>query len=191
MTNMILTHPYGAMYGGYLNLKEWEERYQAVKEQLAIVEAKQDKHLTALTGADQEGQDHKLQRDSSECEELPTVDHQGPPGAESAPKKEKGKAGARKSAAERTLALEQAEALDTLEMANLTRFRLTKRYIADALQFIREIESAMDIAEQLLGSTSKAEVLEAIEFFKVAYEYQMVGALVGHLNFIFSHHPRG
>ena len=189
MTNMILTHPYGAMYGGYLNLKEWEERYQAVKEQLAIVEAKQDKHLTVFAGADQDQvPDH--QEEVNEYQELPSAGDRGHPEAESTLKREKGKVGARKSTAERTLGLEQAEALDTLEMANLTRFRLTKRYIADALQFIREIESAMDVVGQLLGSTSKAEVLEAIEFFKVAHEYQMFGASVGLSIFIISRHLR-
>ncbi|KAF8342559.1 non-SMC mitotic condensation complex subunit 1-domain-containing protein [Cantharellus anzutake] len=184
LTTMILTHPYGALYGGYLNLKEWEERYRSVKEQLAIIEVKQDKHLNALAGTDKdESQNEGPEANDSGDEEDENEDERGSDddshGADQVPKKKKSKARARKSATERALAIEQAEALNTLDMANLTRFRLTKRYIADALQFIREVESAMDIVGQLLGSTSKAEVLEAIEFFKVAYEYQMLGAQVG------------
>lgn len=36
-----------------------------------------------------------------------------------------------------------------------------------------------EIIAKLLGSTSKAEVLEAIEFFKIAREYELDGAETG------------
>lgn len=41
LTNMILTHPFGAMYGGFLNLEEWEARYKGVKQGLKALDAKQ------------------------------------------------------------------------------------------------------------------------------------------------------
>ena len=40
------------------------------------------------------------------------------------------------------------------------------------------LTSNRDILGQLLGSTNKAEVLEAIEFFRVAWEYQFDNAEV-------------
>ncbi len=43
------------------------------------------------------------------------------------------------------------------DMANLMRLRLTKRYIADALELlIHQVEHSMDVLGQLLGSTSQA-----------------------------------
>ena len=34
LTKLVLTHPYGLMHGGLLNLGEWEERYASVCEEL-------------------------------------------------------------------------------------------------------------------------------------------------------------
>lgn len=75
------------------------------------------------------------------------------------------------------VANEQA-ALAALEGSEVLRLRLQKKYYSEALNFIRQVEGAMDIMAQLLGSTSKPEVLEAMEFFKVAHEYQFESAKV-------------
>jgi condensin complex subunit 1 len=163
LTNMIVTHPYGAMYGGLLNLDEWEKRHAQVKAQLEKVDVQGD--LPVAVGDAGNDTNDTGPGDNGEND----VDEEE--GGKSQPaKKEKTTA-----AFDLVAAGEQVQALD---VANITRLRLTKRYISDALQFIREVEGAMDILGQLLGSTSKAEVLEAIEFFKVAYEYQMSGAQV-------------
>ncbi len=76
------------------------------------------------------------------------------------------------------LSQEQA-ALAALEADELLRLKLKKKYYAEAMTFIHQIENAMDILTQLLGSTNKAEVLETMEFFKFAYEYELEGAKVG------------
>jgi condensin complex subunit 1 len=73
---------------------------------------------------------------------------------------------------------EQA-ALAALESNQLLHLRLRKRYYAEALNFIRQVEEAAQMIFQLLGSTHKAEVLEAMEFFRVAHEYQLDSAEVG------------
>jgi condensin complex subunit 1 len=75
------------------------------------------------------------------------------------------------------LTSEQA-ALSALESNQLLHLRLRKRYYAEGLNFIRQIEGAMEILTQLLGSTNKAEVLESMEFFRVAFEYQFETAEV-------------
>jgi condensin complex subunit 1 len=59
------------------------------------------------------------------------------------------------------------------------QLRLAKKYYSDALRFINSIESAVPILAQLLVSTNKSEALEAIRFFRIAYEYKLVGAEVG------------
>jgi len=75
------------------------------------------------------------------------------------------------------LTSEQA-ALAALESNQLLHLRLRKRYYAECLNFIRQVEGAMEILTQLLGSTNKAEVLESMEFFRVAFEYQFDNAEV-------------
>ena len=66
-------------------------------------------------------------------------------------------------------------ALDGNEMLSL---KLRKKYYSEALNFIQQIENAIPIASQLLGSTHKSEVLEAMEFFKIIHEYKFEGAEV-------------
>ena len=64
-------------------------------------------------------------------------------------------------------------ALDGNEMLSL---KLRKKYYSEALNFIQQIENAIPIASQLLGSTHKTEVLEAMEFFRIIHEYKFEGA---------------
>lgn len=181
LTNMILTHPFGAMYGGFLNLPEWEERYAGIKREIKKLEAKgmetgaQEAPIADGEGGGEEHEEgdegeEEGDEDEDEGEEDPDRD----PDAEPSPRKKKSKPKPRPSTIPQAQPME-----DTAEdIAAFTRLKLTKRYIADALEFIRSVESSMDVMGDLLGSTSKAEVLEAIEFFKVAYEYQMAGASV-------------
>lgn len=72
---------------------------------------------------------------------------------------------------------EQA-ALATLESHQITHLTLRRRYYAEGLSFIRQVEGAMETVGTLLGSKAKAEVLEAMDFFRTAHEYEMDGAEV-------------
>ena len=68
----------------------------------------------------------------------------------------------------------------------LTALRLRKKYYSDALTFIRQIEGAIEPMCKLLGSTNKAEVLEVMDFFRVAHEYQFESAQVSFFLLLFS-----
>lgn len=179
LTNMILTHPFGTLYGGFLNQPEWEARYQQVKKEIKRIEAKQmgavpgaDAPLPAEEEAEEDAEENEADEDPEGADaEEQEVDEDGEP----IPRKKKSKKKAKRVS---NAPPPNDQALDADDMANFTRLKLTKRYIADALEFIRGVEGSMDVLGQLLGSTSKAEVLESIEFFKVAYEYQMAGASV-------------
>ena len=93
--------------------------------------------------------------------------------AASPPKKIKTKSKPRISTADlAAVAAEQS----TLDPALVTKLRLTKKYYADALRFINQIESAIPVLCQLLVSTTKTEVLEAMRFFRTAYEYNVASA---------------
>lgn len=87
----------------------------------------------------------------------------------------------RKSQLDISALTDEQVALAALQSSQILNLKLRKRYYAEALDFIRHIENAMEIIGQLLGSTNKAEVLESIEFFRVAHEYQIVGAEVSWL----------
>lgn len=80
----------------------------------------------------------------------------------------------------------EQHALAALESNELLHLRLRKRYYAECLSFIRLLEQGMKVVEQLLASTNKAEVLEAMEFFRVAFEYQFDSAEVLTAIFFFS-----
>ncbi|KAJ7677367.1 non-SMC mitotic condensation complex subunit 1-domain-containing protein [Mycena rosella] len=69
--------------------------------------------------------------------------------------------------------------METFATNELLLKRLEKKYYVEALNFIRQIEGTMDIMEKLLGSKNKPEVLEAIEFFRVAHEYKFAKADYG------------
>lgn len=73
-------------------------------------------------------------------------------------------------------------ALDGNEMLSL---KLRKKYYSEALNFIQQIENGIPIAGQLLGSTHKSEVLEAMEFFRIIHEYKFEGAEVSIPSFFF------
>src|SRR5215208_6507177 len=55
----------------------------------------------------------------------------------------------------------------------LVRLHMTRRYYADAVRFIHQIHTAIPTLCQLLASTTKSEVIEAIEFFETAYIYKI------------------
>ena len=95
--------------------------------------------------------------------------------------KHKGKSKAkqrRKSQLDMEALQNEAVAVAVLQSDQLQQVRLKRKYYAECLNFIRQMEGGMKIVEQLLASTSKAEVLESMEFFRVLHEYQLDGAEV-------------
>ena len=93
-------------------------------------------------------------------------------------RKKKSKVQRRKSQLDVIALSNEQAALAALEGNQVLHLRLRKKYYTDALDFIRHINGAMDTMAKLLGSTSKPEVLEAIDFFRYAHEYQFDDAQV-------------
>lgn len=92
--------------------------------------------------------------------------------------KSKGKKSGRKSELDMAALTDEQAALAALESNQLLHLRLRKRYYSEALNFIRQVEEAAQTIFKLLGSTHKTEVLESMEFFRVAREYQLESAEV-------------
>ena len=84
----------------------------------------------------------------------------------------------RKSELDITALSQEQAVLAKYSDQELTALRLRRKYYSDALTFIRQIEGAMEPMCKLLGSTNKAEVLEVMNFFRVAHEYQFESAKV-------------
>lgn len=103
--------------------------------------------------------------------------------SQEAPKKNKKKSKVsklkpRKSQLNMEAFTQEQAAVAALEADEHLRLKLKRKYYAEAMTFIHQIENAMDNLTQLLGSTNKAEVLETMEFFKFAYSYELEGAKV-------------
>ncbi|TFK21598.1 hypothetical protein FA15DRAFT_672413 [Coprinopsis marcescibilis] len=130
---------------------------------------------------DEEGNEIGGDTDNEEeDEESMAVDNDEDEGEEGArPKKKRNKLKSRKSQLNvQALADEQA-AVALMDPKEVQRLVLTKKFLKEALHFIKAIEKAMNIIEKLLGSKNKPEVLESIEFFKVAHDLELASAKEG------------
>ncbi|KAJ6465485.1 non-SMC mitotic condensation complex subunit 1-domain-containing protein [Mycena vulgaris] len=217
IVKLLLTHPYGLMYGGMLTLDTWEADYRVLKAELTKLEAavgdgsgqqegededgeaapkekkkskkaKRADNSMDVDGEEEDGGDTEPEDEAEEEEDDEDDDEKDPSSMsvdaegeeQQTPKKKKKapKLKPRKSQIAVDMTDEQV-ALETLETNQLLHLRLRKKYYAEALNFIRQIEGTMDTMEKLLGSKNKPEVLEAIEFFRVAHEYKFAKADYG------------
>ncbi|TFK38244.1 non-SMC mitotic condensation complex subunit 1-domain-containing protein [Crucibulum laeve] len=230
LQKLILTHPYGLMHGGMLQLEIWEEEYKTAKADLEKVEGAMGNAVNRPEGEGEEEEEEEEEEDGNDDgtpkqkkkkskkarsnedsmdvdteeedeedggdddgdededeemddgEEEPSqmsVDEDGNP--QSPKKKSKKKKTSkqkkpRKSQLDVTALSQEQAALAALETNELLHLRLRKKYYTEALNFIRQIEGAMEIVGQLLGSTNKPEVLESMEFFRIAHEYHYLQA---------------
>jgi condensin complex subunit 1 len=131
-----------------------------------------------VDGEDEEDDEADSIMDEDEPEASEAEDGEGEEGTASSKQKSKGKKNGRKSELDMAALTDEQAALAALESNQLLHLRLRRRYYSEALNFIRQVEEAAQIIFQLLGSTHKAEVLEAMEFFRVAHEYQLDSAEV-------------
>lgn len=126
---------------------------------------------------DNAGEDDDGEKEGDEDDEMEDAEgdeNAGPSRSKNKGKRKKG----RKSEFNMETLENEAVAVAVLQSDQLQRARLERKYYSECLTFIRQIESGMKIIEELLASNSKAEVLEAIDFFRVVHEYQFDGAEV-------------
>lgn len=199
LTKLIKTHPYGRMHGGELAITEWSERYEAVEKELAPLDLMSVEEAMALADArelmgEDEDEDEAVkekeeeeeeEEEDEEEEEADESDEDSLPKLKKVKKeigvkkgKEKAKPKPRKSDGIDLAAADQSQLLASVDQDTLTRLRLTKKYYEDAIIFIQQLDRASKIVNQLVTSTTKGEVLEAMDFFKVAYEYKLESAEV-------------
>ncbi|RIA97299.1 condensin complex subunit 1 [Glomus cerebriforme] len=152
LTKLIKTHPYGVMHGGELSIEEWEKRLNKVEEELKAIQPPHELVADALEENEEptnENEDSNNEIEDSNNEiEIPDED------------------------IEMTEAI-AASRLSLSPSEELMKLHMTKRYYADAIRFIHQIDTAIPTICQLLGSTTKSEVIEAIEFFETAQLYKI------------------
>ncbi|OAV87380.1 hypothetical protein PTTG_05731 [Puccinia triticina 1-1 BBBD Race 1] len=177
LSRLIETHPYGVMHGGELEIGEWQARYDEIVKELSVLD------LPANNGVDEEvrkimegdGDEQQQQQQQDEDEDVSMSD------SSERPAKKNKTPRTSQAAAEMDVAAvdQQQAALSTYDSQELMKLRLTKKYYADAIQFIHILHNAVPAIEKLLASKVKAEVLEAIHFFKTAWTYKLQGAEAG------------
>ncbi|KAM0749558.1 hypothetical protein T439DRAFT_315829 [Meredithblackwellia eburnea MCA 4105] len=203
LTKLILTHPYGRMHGGELCLSEWMERFEKLESELKVLDLPEQealKEAMELMGdgedadedADEEedaeeGEEKQEGAEADDDSEEPSKEGEEEDSTAGSPSKKtkspksktKSKAARRKSDGLDLAAADQSHLLAAVDQDTLARLRLTKKYYQDAISFIRQIEEASQTVIQLVASVVKSEVLEAMEFFKIAYEYKVEAAEAG------------
>ncbi|CAE6447473.1 unnamed protein product [Rhizoctonia solani] len=176
LTKLILTHPYALIHGGPLNKEEWEAGHARVcKDLQALGEAELER-----IEAEAEATETKEEQEGDEMEV--DEEEEGDDEEENGGRKKVKKVKKEKPSAPALDLTNITE--DQLQGNDGARLRLTKRYYADALNFIQHIELAMESVEELLTSTYRSETLEAIEFFRVCHDYEIKAAAKGIRNMI-------
>ncbi|GAA5921285.1 hypothetical protein JCM6882_009649, partial [Rhodosporidiobolus microsporus] len=188
LNKLILTHPYGRMHGGELAMSEWVRRRDQLVEELKVldlpdraeVEARElmrDKEEDEEGVGEGEGEEAEKQEDQpsdhgdDSDSDMDGTPKKRPPRASTAPRK----SAPRKSVHELASASQSAR-LATVSPDALQKLRLTKQYYDDAIGFVELVEAALETVTELLASSVKSEVLEAMEVCKTAKEYRVEAA---------------
>ncbi|KAL7340777.1 condensin complex subunit 1 [Rhodotorula toruloides] len=190
LVKLVVTHPYG-LHGGELGREMWEERLDKLENELKVLDLpdeaeREARRLMEDVAEEEEGEGEEGAVKQEEGEEAEEEDDDDESDAEGTPKKRKplkGKGKGRASAPRRSeldlAAADQSAVLSQVDSATLQRLRLTKAYYTDALSFIETLEGALETVTELLASSVKGEVLEAIEFCKTCKEYKVEAAEQG------------
>ncbi|KAK4689085.1 condensin complex subunit 1, partial [Tremellales sp. Uapishka_1] len=185
LRKLLETHPFGALHGGTLNLQEWTERYEKICEELAKVDTIEMEKARLDAGMEEEEEEEVEQEkdggeEAEEEEKLEGATLGEEDESEETPKvkvKKERKAPRKSQIDMSAVAAEQSQV--SLDGETIMKLRLTKKYYSDALKFITQIEAAIPTLCQLLVSKNDTEVLDAMRFFRTAYEYNIQSADIG------------
>ncbi|KAF9092669.1 Condensin complex subunit [Mortierella sp. AD031] len=153
LIRLIENHPY-SMHGGELDLEGWEIRYTEVTDDLKAMVTRPSRRRAALRAS--AGGEGEMDVDQPESE-----------------------AGAEEDG-EENISLPTDEELMELQASKeyITK-TLQQRYYADAIRFIHLIHRGVPVMCELLASTMKQEVIEAMEFFVAIHRYKVRHAADG------------
>ncbi|KAI9006529.1 condensin complex component cnd1 [Phycomyces nitens] len=154
LTKLISTHPY-SIYGGELDIEDWKHRLKKLKAEIANVESPDVGLIEAAVQMEDQPSSPK-DRDT-EMQEADKTDE---------PKE-----------------TTQVEPVQTPKIfvseEKMQQLILMRTFHMDAIRFIQQLHTAMPTILQLLSSKTKAEVLEAMDFLVVCYNYKVKPAADG------------
>ena len=149
---LVSTHPFSAMHGGQLSLKEWTARLQAVETELDALKPPPD---TPGLGEQRQRADETV--DEGLLDDATMVEAHSPQKVTEEQQRE---------------AQEKAEK-EAASSELMTRLQLTRKYYTEAIKFIRVVHEATPTVCQLLSSKNKSEVIEAMDFFVMIDAYKL------------------
>lgn len=162
LCRLLETHPFGQIFGGTLNLDVWQEKYERVCAELEALDLKE------MERAKKDAGDEGAEGGSDQGEQdVPAGDDDTTP-----------KASRRGGQVPDLDAIAKEQITAAKDGQAIQHLRLTKKYFFDAISFIKLIQSSIPALSELLVSTSKAEVLESMQFFRVAHIYELPSAEV-------------
>jgi condensin complex subunit 1 len=186
ISKLVSTHPFGLIHGGDLNLALWEERHRVVKTELEAMEARElaslpegfdDNDSDQDEDEDEAGEDDNDRGEEDEAEENGEDEAtEGSVVGTPKPKKVKKVKAKQEPKPERPPHDPNAPPVNQNALLAL---RFAKNYHDEALALVRAVEGAIPKLNELLNSTGRAEVLEAMDFFRIAHEYKFESATVG------------
>lgn len=198
LTKLITSHPYTALHGGTLMMKEWKMRFEVVDKELNALQPPpgslesgaepvvggeavdpallDDATMSQADDEEEDDDDEDGEDDDEDEDDEDDEDDERPP---KTPKRNtkagKGK-GKGKAPQLPQPTPQQVQAVENSE--EIQRLQLTRRYYAEAIRFIETVHDASALVCQLLGSKNKSEIIEAMDFFKVADAHKIETAKV-------------
>ncbi|KAI6951743.1 hypothetical protein KC321_g17957 [Hortaea werneckii] len=145
LARLMATHPFQALHGGLLGMREWTERKEKVETEISALKPPAETGLAERT-------EHEATVDDELVDDATKVEE-----PEQEPMSE-----------EQKLAAFQKAQEDAATAEALNKLQLTKRYYVEALNFIDTLHEASPLTMQLLASKNKSEVIEAMDFFVMA-----------------------
>ncbi|KAI7209981.1 hypothetical protein KC333_g8462 [Hortaea werneckii] len=145
LARLMATHPFQALHGGLLGMREWTERKEKVETEISALKPPAETGLAERT-------EHEATVDDELVDDATKVEE---PEQESMSEEQK-------------MAAFQKAQEDAATAEALNKLQLTKRYYVEALNFIDTLHEASPLTMQLLASKNKSEVIEAMDFFVMA-----------------------
>lgn len=169
LSRLILTHPFGAIYGGDLDRDKWQARYDETKKEIdALNLLVVPPAVEAVPAADAEAGGDAEMEDVKPvvADEAASEDGDKTTDTDMAD----GQALIQDYAA---VSQVQEQILSGTQVEDLERLGRLSKYQADAISWIDLLADAFAPIEELLASVGKAETLAAIDFFCAAHQYQL------------------
>lgn len=192
-THPFAEHPKGPEFAANLDLESWQEAYEQAcaglekvdaaelakaRKDAGLPEEDEDEEEDAEAGATEEDEEGAPRRRKSRGGRDGAEDEEGDDDVETPrPKDKKKRRQPRVSAAD--IAAVMSDPNPVFDPQEVAILRVQQKYYGDAARFAAQIEEAIPILSQLLVSTAKTDALEAIQFFRLAYDLKVTSAKKG------------